>query len=348
MAFININSDFIFSSSDFTADSTYNSIELSDANGKSLFVNQWEYAFYLYTQCLEHTPSNNRKEVYIREYPLHAFMKKTKSTTTGWANELAEFMSKLSALGYQKEMRNKLNAHINCIALYFLGAYVRHIIHNKRVILFKPTIADTLKMVEKAENVTNITFTTKKGDKIESDSANLIKSMFTMLSSQVENNNNNTYEFHKIEKAIKVYRKEYGQILFIRYLSKFFHDYYNVDRRKNSYISLTEQHIICFMMKFFGFSVEMVSESRYRQLFNSKFEETYNMTSLPIPHATKTIYIELPLLTYSVWKEKPLDPMLQSLHFKKEFKPQISIAMGDNSDCIMPLSEYLSDILNNW
>ena len=348
MACINIKSDFIFSSNDFTTDSTFNSIEFSDANGKSLFANQWEYAFYLYTQCLDHTPSNNEREVYIREYPLHAFMKMTKSTTTGWANELVAFMSELSALEYQKEMHNKLNAHINCIALYFLGAYVRHIIHDKRVILFKPTIADTLKMVEKAENVTNITFTTKKGDKIESDSANLIKSMFKVLSSQAEHNNNNTYEFHKIEKAVKVYRKEYGQILFIRYLSKFFHDYYHVDRRKNSYISLTEQHIICFMMKFFGFSVEMVSESRYRQLFNSKFKEIDNMTSLPIPHATKTIYIELPLLTYSVWKDKPLDPMLQSLHFKKDIKPEISITMGDNLDCIMPLSEYFSDILNNW
>lgn len=95
--------------------------------------------------------------------------------------------------------------------------------------------------------------------------------------------------FDRIIKKIDVYTKEYGQIEFLRYISKFLHDYFSsVKRRKNSYLTTTEQKLVCYLLKFFDFSPEIVTESRFRQLFNNKYKAVDHIMPLIFPGLLET------------------------------------------------------------
>ncbi len=252
---------------------------------------------------------------------------------------ISNFLEDSTCCRLQQEMQELHNTHINWVALYGLCMYIREIIDRKLALLFKPTIRETLDEIGDKDNLDSITFNLKGGVSHNSD--------FFVIKEQIiktlKECNDETYEFHKIVRKVDVYTKEYSQIEFVKYISKFFREYFpNVKRRKNSHLTTTEQRIICYLLKFFEFTPEVVQESRFRQLFNSKYKPTDHYMSLQFLGLEKAqIYFEV--IPYSIWKLGKINPQKSAELHRQIFqskKQKIKMNMGEMPD----ISELLKVI----
>lgn len=323
-----------FSSEDFTPVTDETIIVAEDPDGHKVGINLWMYANYFFNNIQEKEVSGGL--LYIdgiridkfKEY----FIKENKIRT------INEFLEDSTCYGLQQEMQELHNTHINWVALYGLCMYIREIIDRRLALLLKPTIKETLEEIGDRSNLKSITFNFKKGEPHNSDFFLLKENIVKTL----EKCKDDTVEFHKIVRKVDVYTKEYGQIEFVRYISRFFHECFSkVRRRKNSYLTATEQRIICYLLKFFEFSSEVVQESRFRQLFNSKYEPLDHFMPLGIPgimEAKTKVYMEF--LPYSIWKKGKINPLKSPEMHKQNFQRNINMNMGNMPD----ISELLKVI----
>ena len=321
-----------FSSEDFTSDTKYNVVTVKDASGKTLTIDMWRYAIYFFDKIQYKNIS--KSSVYIDGIRIDKFIEyciKEKKLLN-----LESFLMDSTCYGLQQEMQEKHNTHINWVALYGLCMYIREIINRRLAIKLKPSIKEILDEIKSEDNLMEITFTTKDGIECKADSIDLKKVFFCAL----KESSDETAEIYKIVKKVDVYTKEYGQIEFVKYISRFFHEYFSeVKRNKNSYLTPTEQRIICYLLKFFGFTKELVQESRFRQLFNSKYKPVDHLLPLSIPgiiHSNKSIYLEF--IPYRIWSKGLINPLkAKSIHQEAKNK-EFTMNMGENLD--------ISEIIN--
>lgn len=320
-----------FSPEDFTPVTDETIIVAAGPDGNQAGINLWMYANYFFNNIQEKEVSggllyidgiriDKYKEYFVKE-------KKFKN--------IPDFLEDSTCYGLQQEMLEKHNTHINWVALYGLCMYIREIINRRLALLLKPTIRETLEEIGDMNNLESISFNLKDGTTHTSDffllKDNIVKSL--------KECDDETYCFHKIVRKVDVYTKEYGQLEFVRYISKFFHECFsNVKRRKNSYLTTTEQRIICYLLKFFEFSPEVVQESRFRQLFNSKYKPVDHFMPLGIPgllEAEAKVYMEF--IPYSIWKKGKINPLNSKELHKQNFQRNMKMNLGK----LTGLSEFI-------
>ena len=322
-----------FASEDFTSDTKYNVVTVSDPSGKTLTVDMWKYAIYFFVNIQYKIISE--KSTYVDGIRIDKYIEyyiKEKKLLN-----LESFLMDSTCYGLQQEMQEKYNTHINWVALYGLCMYIREIINRRLAVLFKPSIKDILDEVKNEDNLKEIILSTKDGRKCQADSIELKKIIIKALKESYDE----SVEFYKIVKKVDVYTKEYGQIEFVRYISRFFREYFSeVSRHKNSYLTTTEQNIICYLLKFFEFTPELVQKSRFRQLINSKYKPIDSLFPLSIPGVFKSkaqIYLEF--IPYRIWSKGSINPLkAKSLHQEDGSTRKLSINMGEKPD--------ISEIIN--
>lgn len=322
-----------FSSEDFTSDTKNNVVRVTDSSGKTLTVDMWKYAIYFFVNIQYKKISEN--SIYVDGIRIDKFIEyyiKEKKLVN-----VESFLMDSTCYGLQQEMQEKHNVHINWVALYGLSMYIREIINRRLAVLLKPSIKDIVDEIKSENNLKEIIFSTKDGSKCQADSIELKEIVFNAL----KESSDETVEFYKVVKKVDAYSKEYAQIEFVRYISVFFHEYFDgVKRRKNSYLTRTEQNIICYLLKFFGFTPEIVQESRFRQLFNSKYKPVDFLFPLSIPgiiNSKKQIYLEI--IPYRIWSRGLINPLkAKSLHQEEGSIIKRSINMGEKPD--------ISEIIN--
>ena len=167
-----------------------------------------------------------------------------------------------------------------------------------------------------------------------------------LLVDTLEGSDLSTVGFHRIVKKVDVYTKEYGQIEFVRYISKFLHEYFSsVKRRKNSYLTTTEQKLVCYLLKFFDFTPEIVTESRFRQLFNNKNKPVDHIMPLFIPGLLETkVKLYLEFIPYSIWRKGDINPLKEYELHEEALVKEFTINMGEMPD-ISVLIELIDGIV---
>jgi len=174
------------------------------------------------------------------------------------------FMDKLFAFTadgricyFQHEMETYYNKRINAMALCTLCLFINDIIHQKLVVLLKPTLEEVANAIT---NLKSVTFTNKDGSSVCSDNAQLIAS----VKKAIPHSEDNQLEAYKIVDRQDVFTKELMQIEFFYYLSQFFNQFFDIKRR--GLLTNLESEIIGYFLKWFGLSPVEVSTSRLRQL----------------------------------------------------------------------------------
>lgn len=309
---------------DLTTDKEHNPLTIKDGSGKVYYANMWAYLGFFFEKIQhKHIGSDYiyidgmRPDLFIDMY-----VKKSKVEDF---KVIERFVFDTTCYGLQNEMKELYNVHINWFALFGLCEFIKEIINRRLVVLLKPTIRDTLEIIGNRANFGECSFRTKDGKVVNSDTKILLDTIYNSL---LENKSEEFF-FDKIGRKVDYYTKEYGQIEFVRYLSSFFHHYFDIKRRKNGYITLTEQKIVCCMLPLFRFSPEAVQESRYRQLMSCKYEPADHLFPLNIPGIFETkinLYVEF--LTYKQVKDGRINP-LEKIHNSYD---EFTINMGDAPD----------------
>ncbi len=340
----NINISF----EDLTTDKEHNPFTIKDATGKEYYANMWAYLNFFFENIqLKHIGTDYiyidgmRPDLFIDMY-----VKKSKVEDI---KIIEKFVFDTTCYGLQNEMMELYNIHINWFALYGLCEFIKEVINRRLVVIFKPTIQDILDNIGDRANFGECSFRTKDGKTIISNTKLLLDTVYNSL---IANKSEELY-FDKIGRKVDYYTKEYGQMEFVKYLSNFFHHYFDIKRRKNGYITPTEQKIICCMLPLFGFSQESVQESRYRQLMNSKYKSVDHLFPLNFPgifESKLNLYVEF--LTFKQIKNGKINP-LDNIHNPYD---EFSINMGESPDLslffeiaagIMGESSYTKELKNN-
>lgn len=311
---------------DFTYDTRNNIVQMVDSEGKTIAVDTWKYAIYFFENIQRKDISEH--SVYLDGLRLDKFVEifiKDKNH-----QKICTFLTEDYSCFLHHEMQEKHGTYINWVALYGLCAYIREIINRRYALLLKPTLKDTIEEIGGLDNLESVTFNLKNGNKHSTDFCEVKQ----LIVNSLEGSDMSMVGFDRIIKKIDVYTKEYGQIEFVRYISKFLHDYFSsVKRRKNSYLTTTEQKLVCYLLKFFDFSPEIVTESRFRQLFNNKYKAVDHIMPLIIPGLLETkIKLYLEFIPYSIWSKGYINPLKENELHKKALVTNFTMNMGEMPD----------------
>ena len=327
-----------FSQDDFSLDMKNNVVYATDPIGKTVAVDTWKYAIYFFDKIQRKDIS--KESIFIDGIRLDKYVEIFKKENH--AQKIIDFISDKTSCSLCKEMETQYNSHINWVALYGLCSYIREIIIRRLALLLKPTLQDTISEIKGLENIESISFGLKDGNNHTTDFCEIKKIIWESM----KNSSETDVEFHKIAKKVDVYTHEYGEIEFVRYISKFLHEYFNdVKRRKNSYLTITEQRLVCFLLKYFGFAPEKVQESRFRQLFNSKYNAIDHIMPLNIPgffESNVKLYLEC--IPYRVWSKGKINPLKEKDMHKDALVDQFTIQMGDKPE-LKELLDYITGII---
>lgn len=323
---------------DLTYDTKNNIVEVVDSKGKTMAVDTWKYATYFFENIQRKYISEQRVfldglrldkfvEIFIRDKHHH---------------KIYTFLTNKKLCILHQEMQEIHATHINLVALYGLCAYIREIISRRYALLLKPTLKDTIEEIGGLDNLESVTFNLKNGNKHKTDFCEVKKLLFESL----EGSDLSIVGYHRIVKKVDVYTKEYGQIEFVRYISKFLHVYFSsIKRRRNSYLTTTEQKLVCFLLNFFDFAPEIVTTSRFRQLFNNKYEEVDHIFHPSIPGLLKTnLELYLEFIPYCIWSRGDINPLKEKELHKEAWVNHFTIQMGEMPD-ISALVELIDGIV---
>lgn len=216
------------------------------------------------------------------------------------------FMDKLFAFTadgricyYQNEMETYYNIRINAMALCTLCLFINDIIHQKLVVLLKPTLEDIANSIT---NLQSVTFTNEDGSSISSDNELLIES----IKKAIPNDSGDQLEAYKIVDRQKVFTKELMQIEFFYYLSQFFNQFFNIKRR--GFLTNLESEIIGYFLKWFDLSPVEVSTSRLRQL-RMNFDQVERFDIYKMKVNDKSIKVQWQFIRYSDWIKGKINPL---------------------------------------
>lgn len=299
-------------------------------------VDLWSYAAYFSAKLLNQFCTE--RAVYLDCIQLNSFIKSLNKEE--FVTGLASFLNEPKVIELQDEMQKRHEAHINLCALYALCAYIQEIIKSRLCIKLRPSLSETIEEIGGVDNIAEIEFKLINNSSATITTPDLFG---TVMSSLKATTDMDTREIDTITNQSQVYTKEYSQIIFVDYLSRFFQDYFKIKRRVNSFITTTEQRIICYLLYKFGFSSYPVQESRFRQLFRNRCKITkhwFNMSpflSLMDPEIDIDINIPVGILSYSEWKDgkiNPLtcetpsgaEPLLTTMRFPSQFDRTFIIA----------------------
>ncbi len=327
-----------FSFNDFSLDMKNNIVQAIDPTGKKVAVDTWKYSIYFFDKIQRKEIS--KESVFIDGIRLDKYVEIF--LKENHAHKIVDFISDKNSIVLYKELEIKQQTQINWVALYGLCSYIREIINRRLALLLKPTLQDTISEIKELENIESIAFKLKDGNSHTTDFCEVKK----ILWESIKNSEETTIGFHKIVKKVDVYTHEYGEIEFVRYISKFLHEYFNeVKRRKNSYLTTTEQKLVCFLLKYFGFAPEKVQESRFRQLFNSKYEAIDHIMPLNIPGFIESnVKLYLEYIPYKVWSKGKMNPFKEREMFTGGTKHVFTMQMGEKPE-LKELLDYITGII---
>lgn len=194
--------------------------------------------------------------------------------------------------------------------LFFLCLFIREIITNGYVALLKPSVKDTLNMIG---NIQKICFTNADGTIIETGYNKIISSIKDCLN-QITDADPNTYEVEKLVKATEVTNKEFFQVQFVYYISRFLNEYFTKAHRKtNCDLSSEEQEIILIIMDYLDLTPVIVSKGRLRQLlqltnpFNKEGKEEKVKEVFSSSYIQDTGWLPIGFVKYEDWNGKKLN-----------------------------------------
>ena len=232
------------------------------------------------------------------------------------------FMDKLFAFTadgricyFQHEMENYYNIRINAMALCNLCLFINDIIHQKLVVLLKPTLTE---ITNNITNLQSVTFTNEDGSSISSDNELLIES----IKNAIPNDSGDQLEAYKIVDRQKVFTKELMQIEFFYYLSLFFNQFFSIKRR--GLLTNLESEIIGYFLKWFDLSPVEVSTSRLRQL-RMNFNQVLGYNIYELKMNDISIKVQWQFIKYSDWSKGKINPL------KNKITP-----IRDNGSVIFP------------
>ena len=229
--------------------------------------------------------------------------------------KLFSFTADGRVCNFQKEMESYYKIRINAMALCTLCLFINDIIHQKLVVLLKPTLEDVTNSIS---NLSSVTFTNQDGSSISSDNELLLASIKKVIPHEEET----TYVADRIVDRQDVFTKELMQIEFFYYLSHFFNQYFKIKRR--GLLTDLESEIIGYFLKWFGLSPVEVSYSRLRQLrMNFKLVENYHIYELSTDN--KRIKVQWQFLKYSDWSKGKINPLKCNIE-----------SIGDSGTVIFP------------
>lgn len=327
-----------FSQDDFSLDMENNIVHATDPTGKTVAVDTWKYAIYFFDKIQRKDIS--KESLFIDGIRLDKYVEIFKKENH--AQKIVDFISDKTSCSLCKEIETQNDSHINWVALYGLCSYIREIINRRLALLLKPTLQDTISEIKGLENIESISFELKEGNSHTTDFCEVKK----IIWESIKNSEETIIGFHKIVKKVDVYTHEYGEIEFVRYISKFLHEYFNeVKRRKNSYLTTTEQKLVCFLLKYFGFTPEKVQESRFRQLFNSKYEAIDHIMPLNIPGFIESkVKLYLEYIPYKVWSKGRINPLKENELHKEALVKKFTMQMGEKPE-LKELFDYITGII---
>lgn len=194
--------------------------------------------------------------------------------------------------------------------LFFLCLFIKEITTNGYVALLKPSAKDVLSMIGDIEK---ICITNADGTKIETGYNKFISPIKDCLT-QITDVDSNTYEVEKFVKATEVTNKEFFQVQFVYYISRFMNEYFTKAQR-NTVCDLCseEQNIILIMMNYLGLTPKEVSKGRLRQLlqltnpFNKKNKEGKVKEVFGNSYVEGMGWLPIGFVKYEDWKGKRLD-----------------------------------------
>lgn len=217
---------------------------------------------------------------------------------------------RIMKLTTHQEVLFELGIDIDYSNLLFLCLFIREIITNGYVALLKPSVKETLNMIE---NIQKICFTCADGTIIETGYNKFISPIKDCLN-QITDADPNTYEVEKLVKATEVTNKEFFQVQFVYYISRFLNEYFTKAHRKtNCDLSSEEQEIILIIMDYLDLTPVIVSKGRLRQLlqltnpFNKEGKENKVKEVFSSSYIEGTGWLPIGFVKYEDWNGKKLN-----------------------------------------
>lgn len=193
---------------------------------------------------------------------------------------------------------------ISYASLFFLCRYIIALNESWYLALLKPTVSQTLELINDIEK---IEFINKDGSVVGTDLWGIINPIKSILKTLAEDS---TYEVEDIVSVKEWSNKEIFQADFVYCLSRFLRNFFlQADRRKNAYISESEQQLVLDMLSYFGLAPkEGLTRMRYRQLimFAKDIVESFSYFEID--------GIEFPIsfVKYEDWKDGKLGYIVKS------------------------------------
>lgn len=203
--------------------------------------------------------------------------------------------------------------------LFFLCLFIKEIVTNGYVALLKPSAKDMLSMIG---DIGKICITNADGTKIETGYNKFISPIKDCLNN-ITDVDSNTYEVERLIKATEVTNKEFFQVQFVYYISRFMNEYFTKAHRKtNCDLSSEEQEIILIIMDYLDLTPVKVTKGRLRQLL--QYTNPFNKKNKDgkVKEVFGSSYIEgfgwLPIgfVKYEDWKGKRLNLIDNGINYK--------------------------------
>lgn len=194
--------------------------------------------------------------------------------------------------------------YISYANLFFLCRYIIALNESWYLALLKPTVSQSLELINDIEK---IEFINKDGSSVGTDLRGIINPIKSILKTLEDDS---TYEVEDIVSVKEWSNKEIFQADFVYCLSRFLRNFFlQADRRKNAYISESEQQLVLDMLSYFGFAPkEGLTKMRYRQLMMYAKDVVESFSYFEIDG------IEFPIsfVKHEDWKDRKLSYIIKS------------------------------------
>ena len=242
--------------------------------------------------------------------PLGVFGDKIEKNQKEHLKTLIKFVQDKRIYDFQHVMETKYGTKVNAFALCTLCEFINAIIHKKVVLLLKPTLSETIEQIKDFESVTFH----KKNRRVFHCNNNEVLKVLKDIINKIECKPTSTYEAYKVVDRLEVFTKEILQIEFTYYLSSFFNQFFKINRKAK--LTSIENKMIGYFLKWFGLSVEEVTEARLRQLRMNydKFDTTASILNF----GDSTVTVQWHVIKYEDWSNGLINPIKRDIPTLKE------------------------------
>ena len=274
---------------------------VSTADGK--VINQidiWSYCIY-FADNIQLMIGDNIYD----GMPLGVFGDKIEKNQKEHLKTLFKFVQDKRIYDFQQDMKTKYGINVNAFALCTLCEFINAIIHKKVVLLLKPTPNETVEQIKEFESVTFH----KKNRRVFHCNNDAVLKVLKDAIIKMECKPTTTYEAYKVVDRLEVFTKEILQIEFTYYLSAFFNQFFNIKRKAK--LTSVENKMIGYFLKWFGLSVEEVTEARLRQLRMNY--DKFDTTASIINFGDCTFTVQWHVIKYEDWSNGLINPIKRDI-----------------------------------